>query len=60
MYLNNLKEESQRVVEKLISDRNFEHDDWIRFWDEKSIQLDGDFNLSDLKFFVEIMSLFAE
>lgn len=33
-------------------------DAWVYFWDEQTIQLDGDFKLSDLKCIIAMMESF--
>jgi len=50
-----LGDEERCIVEQLISESDFQNDEWIRFWDRDSLQLDGEFSLNDLVFFVKVM-----
>jgi len=51
-----LEETNQKKVEQLQD--GLPDDVWVRFWDEKTVQLDGDFNLSNLKCLVAMMESF--
>ena len=51
-----LSEENKAIVEQ--GKDGLPEYSWIRFWDEETVQLDGDFKLSELKHLVSMMESF--
>lgn len=52
-----LDKENRSTAQEIYSKYKSEYDDidFVRFWSEKEIQLDGNFSLEELKMFVEMM-----
>ena len=47
-------------AEKMLKESPEFDEQWIRWWDERTVQLDGDFTVSELKKLVEIMEGFKQ
>ena len=56
MITEHLDEETAAIVESIGAQQFKDGESFIRFWDRKCVQLDGDFSLEDLKTLVEIMA----